>query len=236
MTTAYTPRSGSSCDKALQAIRSHGQRVSERALAIAMDCEPDEVGQLLGYPIRLGAIKRDRDEVGVWYDEGDGVPLSTLPPIAPPKMSHGPRSAFEVAAAAAQAETMRDAEIAPSQEAPPELPAAPLATPSLDIPQFVKSSLRRMRSAGPLAAAQAELHQVDAAIAEGTPAGGGRPALPVSRAPAIYPLEAEHSFEFPIPNKANARITLPADFDARDWKMLQAVITAFANRLSPVAS
>ncbi len=226
MTTQYKPREGSVCGKALAAIRAHGKRLSEDAIGIAMDLEVGEVASLLAYPLRLGAITRTKDDQGiVWYDEGDDIP-----PLAPPAPAPAPVPVAEKRLASAMERSMADA--AERAANPPRLESGARLAGSLpDVPQFIPSRRPRAASAPErAAAAPAELDEVLV--------GGAGPALlPVSpRAPAIYPLDAEHSFEISIPNKANARITLPAEFDARDWKLLQAVMTAYANRLAPVAA
>jgi hypothetical protein len=78
----YQPRSGSTADLTLQHLRAHGA-TGEIALAAAIDKEAGELGALLSWPIKQGAIKKEvvGDE---WvYDLGDGVPLAQ--PIDPKK-------------------------------------------------------------------------------------------------------------------------------------------------------
>jgi hypothetical protein len=70
---AYQPRPGSTGDLTLQHLRAHG-RTSEVALAIAIDKEPCDLGALLAWPIKQGAIKRDVVGDERFYSVGDGEP------------------------------------------------------------------------------------------------------------------------------------------------------------------
>jgi hypothetical protein len=75
-TTEFTPREGSPCHKAMQAIRAHGHRLSREALAVALDVGEEEIDGLLGYPLRVGALSRDEEAGIVWFDIGDGKTAS----------------------------------------------------------------------------------------------------------------------------------------------------------------
>lgn len=119
--STYQPREGSSCDKALKAIRAHGQRISEEALSVLLDCDLNEVAALLNYPIKLGILKKVREDDVSWFDEGDGVPL-----VAAPATAH-------VAALAAVKHVTRSRTSAQARQAEDDAPlvTAPRETPPI---------------------------------------------------------------------------------------------------------
>jgi hypothetical protein len=78
----YQARAGSTADLTLRHLRAHGA-TGEIALAAAIDKDVGDLGALLNWPIKQGAIKKAvvGDE---WvYDLGDGVPVAQ--PIELPK-------------------------------------------------------------------------------------------------------------------------------------------------------
>lgn len=82
--TAYNARPGSTGDLALRHLAAHGPTV-EIALAAAIDKEAHELGALLAWPIKQGAIKKEVVGDEWLYSLGDGEPPARLPimPTAP---------------------------------------------------------------------------------------------------------------------------------------------------------
>lgn len=73
--TAYQARAGSTADLAMGHLEQHGP-TGEIALAAAIDKELSELGGLLMWPIKQGALKKEVVG-GEWvYSMGDGVPVA----------------------------------------------------------------------------------------------------------------------------------------------------------------
>lgn len=95
--TAYNARPGSTGDLALRHLAAHGPTV-EIALAAAIDKEAHELGALLAWPIKQGAIKKEVVGDEWLYSLSDGVPqaLPILPAqiviTAPAGSSHAARA------------------------------------------------------------------------------------------------------------------------------------------------
>lgn len=81
-----TMTSNSPGNRALTMLKAHGQPMSEQALAVGLDVGAEEVGGLLGYPMRIGAIRRSRVGDHYYYRVGDEIPapeVAAARPAAP---------------------------------------------------------------------------------------------------------------------------------------------------------
>lgn len=144
--------------RALRMLQEHGQPMSEEALAVGLDVGAEEVGGLLGYPMRIGAIQRSRQGDHYYYRVGNlnaielvktGQPLPTLEPAtvaAPVKLETVPEDrapAPAPAPARAPIAASKVARVAPVAKAVPKgAAAAPVTLAPLKIPTLAEHLAR----------------------------------------------------------------------------------------------
>jgi hypothetical protein len=76
----YTPRPGSSIDKAIQHLKSVGSPVTLGSMACALDCGEEEVGGMLRYGVQEGLLAYEERADETWWSLGDRKPGATTTP------------------------------------------------------------------------------------------------------------------------------------------------------------
>lgn len=79
----FTPRPGSSIDKAVKHLQQTGAPVQEAALAVVLECGDEEVRSMLRYGVQEGLLAFEERAGGTWWSLGDRKPGITVGARAP---------------------------------------------------------------------------------------------------------------------------------------------------------